>query len=79
VPKLAHIHTGVQLAIHPREQIGGELRRDPGAVVVSRVENLGVLDEVDPQEEVVARCQIARHPPPERQRFAVVEVPDGGS
>lgn len=76
---VVEIEPGVQLAIHPLEQILRELRRDPRRIVVRRLEHVPVLHQVHADEEVVSLWRAARQLVPERIGLRVREIPDRGA
>ena len=61
------VEVGAELAVEHLQQVTVELRRDSLCVVVGRFEDLGILDEVRAQQQVVVgaeqRCDLAQHAP----------------
>ncbi len=71
------IEVGTQLAIDAREQVEIELRGHARGIVIGGVEYLGVLDEIDADDEGCPRAQHAPGVPQERGRVLRLEVADG--
>ena len=72
-----NIEVSRELAIDTREQVEVELRRYARGIVIGRVENVGVLDEIDANDK---GCACAQHAPgmaQERCRILRLEVADG--
>src|SRR5262249_20661035 len=79
VAKVFELEIAVELAIDARKQIEIELRGQAGGVIVSGVEDAGVLHQVDPDDQ---RCAASQHAPgvtQERGGFVRLEIADGRS
>src|SRR6266550_2910811 len=77
--ELVDIEVSRELAIDAREQVEVELRGYACGIVIGGVENVGVLDEVNANDEGRAGAQYAPGVAQERCRILRLEVADGGA
>ena len=71
------IEIGAELAIDARQQIEIEFRGHAFGIVVGGTENLGVLDQIDADDEDRARAQRVGGMAQEFRRFMRLEIADG--
>ena len=56
VPKGAQVEVGAEFAVEPRQQVQVELGCDAGSVVVGGEKRWNLLDQVDAEQQPVARA-----------------------
>src|SRR5262245_66671699 len=75
--KAREIEIAIELAIDAREQVEIELRRQAGRIIVSGVEDLRVLHQVDPDDQGGAASQHAPGVAQESAGLMRLEIADG--
>src|SRR5262249_17490252 len=77
VTKAVEVEIRAKLAVNPRQQVEVELRGDASRIVISRVENSDILDQVDSDDKGGTRSEHARRMLQKSRGLLRVEIADG--
>src|SRR4029079_10880040 len=73
------IEVGAEFAVDAAEQIEIEFRSHTGGVVVGAIEDVGRLDEIDPDQESSTGAEQARGAAQKCRRLVRLEITDRGA